>query len=76
MNDSTQSNSPRVFPILLFFIATLFILGGLQLIFLGGSFYYLLAGLALAASGYRLKQADPSGSLIYGVFLLATVVNP
>jgi hypothetical protein len=47
--------------------------GGAQLIFLGGSFYYLAAGLALAFSAYQLWQGNPSGSRIYGALLASTV---
>ena len=64
---------PRIFPIILFLIAAPMILGGLQLVLLGGSFYYLPAGLALVASGMRLRQGDPIGSMVYGGLLVATV---
>ena len=64
---------PRIFPIFLFVIAAPLILGGVQLVFLGGSFYYLLAGILLVASGRRLLVADPMGSVIYGGLLVATV---
>jgi glucose dehydrogenase len=49
------------------------IFGGLQLVFLGGSFYYLLAGLVLVASAMKLWKADPMGSMVYGGLLVATV---
>jgi len=49
------------------------ILSGMQLVFLGGSFYYLLAGIVLAASGNRLWVGDPLGSTIYGGLLVVTV---
>ena len=75
MNNYSSVKPPRIFPVILFLIAIPLMLGGLQLIFLGGSFYYLLAGLALVASGYRLWHADPSGSLLYGGLLIATVAR-
>tara|TARA_B100000959_G_scaffold47490_2_gene48568 strand:+ start:537 stop:2885 length:2349 start_codon:yes stop_codon:yes gene_type:complete len=71
--NSTEFRPPRGFPILLFVVATPMILGGAQLVFLGGSFYYLLAGILLVASGKRLWVADPMGSIIYGGLLVATV---
>ena len=49
------------------------ILGGLQLVFLGGSFYYLVAGLLLVASAIRLWKLDPMASTIYGGLMIATV---
>ena len=73
MNSHASVNPPRTFPVILFLIATPLVLGGLQLVILGGSFYYLLAGLVLVASGYRLWHADPTGSLVYGGLLIATV---
>lgn len=73
MTTSNDVRPLRVFPIFIFLVAAPLILGGLQLIFLGGSFYYLLAGLMLAGSARYLWQGDPLGSFIYGVFLAATV---
>jgi quinoprotein glucose dehydrogenase len=63
---------PRIFPVLLSLIATPLLLGGLQLIILGGSFYYLLAGMVLASCALRLWQGDPLASLLYGGFLAVT----
>ena len=63
----------RLFPIVLGLIAAPLTLGGLQLVFLGGSFYYLLAGLVLFASAIRLWKSDPMGSLVYAGFLIATI---
>lgn len=70
---SLDIKAPRIFPIILCLIAVPLVLGGVQLIFLGGSFYYLLAGLALIASARKLWRRDPTGSLIYGGLLIATV---
>lgn len=73
MNTSIDVRPPRLFPALLILIAIPLVLGGVQLIFLGGSFYYLLAGLLLVASARRLWQSDPLGSLIYAGLMIATV---
>ena len=56
MNIDSPAKTPRIFPILLVLIAVPMILGGLQLIFLGGSFYYLLTGLLLVATWDRLPR--------------------
>ena len=48
-------------------------LGGLQLLFLGGSIYYLVAGLALAYSGWCFWHEDPQGSLVYASLLFLTI---
>ncbi|MDA1373083.1 MAG: membrane-bound PQQ-dependent dehydrogenase, glucose/quinate/shikimate family [Proteobacteria bacterium] len=74
MSSNSPAKAPRIFPILLILIAVPMILGGLQLIFLGGSFYYLLAGLVLVASALKLMQGDPLGSKIYAGLMIATVL--
>ena len=73
MNTFSSVRPPRLFPIILVVIALPLILGGLQLIYLGGSFYYLFAGLLMTASAIKLWQANPTGSLVYGGLLVATV---
>ena len=42
----------NIFAIALFFIAAPLVLGGLQLLVLGGSVYYIFAGLAVGCSAY------------------------
>ncbi len=74
MNADTATKAPRIFPIILILIALPMILGGLQLVFLGGSFYYLLAGLLLVACAIRLWKTDPAASLIYAGLMITTVV--
>ena len=64
----------NIFAIALFFIAALLVLGGLQLLVLGGSVYYIFAGLAVGCSAYFLWNKRHLASLIYGVFFLLTVV--
>jgi len=54
-------------------IAVPLILGGVQLAFLGGSSYYLLAGLVLVACALKLWQGSAMGSLVYAGLLIATV---
>lgn len=65
---------PRVFPILLLSIALPLLIGGVQLASLGGSPYYLLAGLTIVVSAVQLWRGKPSGSLIYGGLLVVTFV--
>jgi quinate dehydrogenase (quinone) len=67
-------NPQKIFPSLLFLIAIPLVFGGLQLLFLGGSFYYFFAGIALSYSAWRLWNKDSRASLIYGVLLFFTVV--
>ena len=73
MNTDSNPGSPRIFPIFLFVFATPLILGGVQLITLGGSFYYLLAGVLMVASAKRIWVSDPLASKFYGGLMIATV---
>ncbi len=63
----------NIFAIALFFIAALLVLGGLQLLVLGGSVYYIFAGLAVGCSAYFLWNKRHLALLIYGIFFLLTV---
>ena len=63
----------NIFAIALFFIAALLVLGGLQLLVLGGSVYYIFAGLAVGYSAYLLWNKRHLALLIYGIFFLLTV---
>jgi len=65
---------PRIFAVTLLLIAAGFLSGGVRLAAVGGSFYYVLAGLALLASGVLLWRGKKLGSRIYGLLLLATLV--
>ena len=48
--------------------------GGVRLVTLGGSFYYLIAGVALIASGVLLWRANPWGARFYALLTLGTIV--
>ncbi|HKR34269.1 MAG TPA: PQQ-binding-like beta-propeller repeat protein, partial [Steroidobacteraceae bacterium] len=65
---------PRVFAVILMLIGLALAGGGVRLVTLGGSFYYVLAGVALLASGVLLWRRDRRGSLLYGLLLIATLV--
>lgn len=49
-------------------------IGGIQLTTLGGSWYYLLAGIALLVSGFLIARRRVLGAWIFGLTTLATVV--
>ena len=65
---------PRVFAVILILIGLMLAVGGVRLVSLGGSFYYVLAGLAVLASGVLLWRRDRRGSLLYGLLLIATLL--
>lgn len=74
MANAPRTIAPRVFPVILGLIATPLVLGGLQLVLLGGSFYYLLAGLVLGACAIAVWHCNKAGALIYGGLLAVTAV--
>jgi len=49
-------------------------LGGIQLASLGGSYYYVLAGLGLIVSGVLLVLDRASGAWLYGLVFLGTLI--
>ncbi|WP_343527565.1 membrane-bound PQQ-dependent dehydrogenase, glucose/quinate/shikimate family [Sphingomonas sp.] len=51
-----------------------FVIGGARLVSLGGSFYFLLAGLALVASGVLVARRRPSGAAIFAATFAATIL--
>ncbi len=48
--------------------------GGGWLLVLGGSAYYVLAGIGLIASGVLMARANPVGAYIYGAVYVATIL--
>jgi len=48
--------------------------GGVQLLMLGGSFYYALAGIACLIAGVLILQGRKLGAAIYILFFLATLL--
>src|SRR5688572_33122109 len=65
---------PRVFAAILIVFGLVLGAGGVRLLTLGGSFYYVLAGLVLIASGVLLWRRDKQGSWLYGALLAATLL--
>ncbi len=55
-------------------IALVLVIGGVKLLTLGGSAYYLLAGLAVGGSAYLVSRGDRRGVWLYGLMLAATVL--
>ena len=55
-------------------IGVVLTVGGVQLAALGGSWYYLLAGLALIASGFFLVLRDVRGAWLYAATFAGTLI--
>jgi hypothetical protein len=65
----------QVLAVLLVLIGLVLTRGGAWLIFLRGSPYYLVAGLALLGSGWFLFRLRPIGAWIYGAMFVLTFVR-
>ncbi|WP_253657831.1 glucose/quinate/shikimate family membrane-bound PQQ-dependent dehydrogenase [Xanthomonas arboricola] len=55
-------------------VGLIFLLGGARLASLGGSWYFLLMGLATALAGVLIVLRRPAGALVYGVAFALTLV--
>ncbi|MCC2978034.1 membrane-bound PQQ-dependent dehydrogenase, glucose/quinate/shikimate family [Sphingomonas sp. PL-96] len=69
----TAPRPPRLYPTILFIVALVLLVGGVQLASVGGSLYYLLAGLATGASGVLIWKGKREGAWLFASFLVATV---
>ena len=71
-----QPTNPRrrVLAVVLGAIALLLMAGGAQLALLGGSIYYLAAGVAVAATAWLAFKGDWREAAVYAAFLAATLV--
>lgn len=65
---------PRVFASLLLLIGLVLGVGGAQLATLGGSLYYLIAGVTLIACGVLLWRANRRGAYLYAVLTFGTIL--
>lgn len=64
----------KIFGVLLIVIGLPLLIGGIYLMFLGGSWYYLLAGLGLVLSGFYLFRGLMTGVWIYLAVLVLTLI--
>ena len=65
---------PSLLGILLLLMGLAMLAGGIKLSMLGGSLYYLLAGIGLTVSGVLLLAGRSAALLVYGVVLFASSV--
>lgn len=78
----TPLESPRkrrqlallVFGALLLLIGIALAAGGVQLAVLGGSWYYLIVGVALVTSGILYLRRKPAGAWLYALIFIGTVL--
>jgi len=79
MSQQTSSRSGSswllvLFGVILVIIGLPLVYGGVQLIFLGGSWYYALAGLGIILSGILYALRHKIGFWLYALIFLATIV--
>lgn len=74
MPDARRPRTPAVTGAILILLGLILVAGGGWLISLQGSWYYLLAGIALAASGWLLIRRNPAALWIYAALLLGTLL--
>ena len=65
---------PRISGVVIALLGFLLAAGGAWLVALGGSFYYLVAGLAVGITGVLLARGSASALWLYAVTLLATAI--
>jgi membrane-bound PQQ-dependent dehydrogenase (glucose/quinate/shikimate family) len=65
---------PLVLATILLLIGLALLVGGVPLVANGGSFYYALSGVTLLLVGVLMWRADPRAAMLYGLFMLATLV--
>ena len=70
----TRSWAARILALVLALIGLALLIGGIWLAALGGSIYYLLAGLGLLASGYLLFRGNRNGAYLYLLVFALTLV--
>ena len=63
----------RVFAVILAAIGIVLTAGGAYLLSFGGSAYYLIAGVAVLASGWLAWQRSPNAGIVYAAMLLGSL---
>jgi quinate dehydrogenase (quinone) len=63
-----------ILAVILFASGAYLVYGGVQLISLGGSFYYLPAGIVLIITAIQVVRCDPRALHLFGAFLVVTLV--
>ncbi len=66
--------APRILAVLIALIGVVLTLGGVQLVALGGSFYYVITGIACLASAWFLFTGKMLGVWIFAAMLAWTLV--
>ncbi|MES2492696.1 MAG: membrane-bound PQQ-dependent dehydrogenase, glucose/quinate/shikimate family [Pseudomonadota bacterium] len=73
-NPATNGRPRRLLGIVLGIIGLALIVGGAQLALLGGSLYYVIAGIAVAGSAWLVIRGSPQGIMLYLAMLAGTTL--
>lgn len=73
-NTTSRHIWPRVFGAVLALVSLVLLIGGIRLVTLGGSWYYLIAGAATLVSGALLVRAKAEGSLLFFAVVIGTAI--
>lgn len=65
---------PRIIGVILLLSGLALVYGGIKLLMLGGSWYYLPAGLAITIAGLLLLWRKASALGLYGLFLMVSTL--
>ena len=71
-NSTADFPKPRALAVVIGLMAILLIFLGVVLLLAGGSPYYVLSGVTLAACSFLLFKGDARGAWVYGIFLFIT----
>jgi quinate dehydrogenase (quinone) len=72
--DTRRVRPPRIFAVIVLLLGLAYLYSGGKLLAVGGSIYYVLAGIALVVSGGLLWRGHKFGSHLYGALLLVTLL--
>jgi len=71
---TSRTRPPRIFATILLLVGLALTVGGLRLVVLGGSFYYLVCGMVLGASAVLLWRGNRWGAYLYGLLTFGTAI--
>lgn len=74
LDGHSRPRPPRIFASFLLLIGLVLTVGGVRLASLGGSLYYVIAGVVLIASAVLLWRGRRSGAYVYWLLTVGTVV--
>ncbi|NNH01337.1 glucose/quinate/shikimate family membrane-bound PQQ-dependent dehydrogenase [Acinetobacter sp. ANC 5414] len=75
MNNPSTGTGIRTFSVIILAIfALILLIGGIWLAVLGGSIYYIVAGLLLLVTAVLLKKSDSKAFWVYAALMLGTII--